>query len=41
MYNEQTNAHETDSLLYSSLFYRSYMFQRHRFIVRQLSLGAC
>jgi hypothetical protein len=37
MYNEQTNAH------FIVLFFicRSYMFQRQRLILRELSLGAC
>jgi len=30
MYNEQSRAHLTDSLLYCSLLYRCYMFQRQR-----------
>jgi len=41
MYNEQTNTHLIDSLLYCSLLYRSYMFRRQYVIFRQLSLGAC
>ena len=40
MYNEQTNAHLIDSLLYSYLLYRSYMFQRQRVILGELSLDA-
>jgi len=41
MYNEQTNAQLTDSLPYCSLLYCSYMFERQRFILGELSLGAC
>jgi hemerythrin len=36
MYNEQTNAHLIDSLLYCFFIYRSYMFQRQRVILREL-----
>ena len=39
VYNEQINAHFIESFIIVFFIYRSYMFQRQRFSLRELSLG--